>query len=151
MPEAVSFRTRSILLLKLAPLAPIRFVVRPDTCVGFSPVLATDSFADANYCDRILTHNTPHSAILQFPSQGNFLATTLLKKLRMYQLGNMLSSSRRDRRPRYYHYANSSSVHHNVTKENTGKVFSQKNFQSFFANRGLYRQRSGTKTRTNPT
>ena len=67
------------------------------------------------------------------------------------QLGNKLSSSQRDRHPRYHPYANSSSGHHNVTKENTGRVPSRKNFQSFFASRGLYRRRPGTKTRTNPT
>ena len=32
------------------------------------------------------------------------------------------------------------------TKKNSGRVPSRKNFQSFFANRGLYRQRPGRQT-----
>ena len=72
------------------------------------------------------------------------------------QLSTKLSSSRRDRRQRYHPYTHSSSYYNtNVTKENTGRVPSRRNFQSFFANRGTYRRRPGTKTgatstRSNP-
>ena len=76
---------------------------------------------------------------------GDYITKEIDDVTKANQLGNKLSSSPRHRRPRSNPYANSSSCHHNVTKESTGRVPSRKNFQSFLANRGLHWRRPGTK------
>ena len=84
--------------------------------------------------DEIHTVRT-HALVSSLPITTELFGDNLTKEIEdvtnANQLGNKLSSSQRDRRPRYHPYANSSSGHHNVAKENTGRVPSRKNFQFF--------------------